>query len=232
MTIGDVDAWTEVFPDDLVPAILDLILTTWTSFQKPSPDEREVPLTRRFRCALKQAKDYSRLPVRIDREPAEDDLMTTQELGRIDLRFSPAGSALEEVYFAFECKRLNAMENGTRRPRAAEYVTEGMMRFVTGKYGRTMRHGGMLGYVLDGRCDEAMRLVSDNITLQAALLLMDDPPVVARSRLKPTVDYLRETGHNLPPSRRFALHHVFLECAAAPSSPINGPGLAADDGRS
>src|SRR5687767_9215656 len=108
MTLGDPDAWSEVFPDDLIPPILDLIWTTWVAFPKPSPKDHEVPITRRFRRALKQAKDYRRLPVRIDREPAEDDPETAEELGRIDLKFSPAGSALEQVYFAFECKRLNA----------------------------------------------------------------------------------------------------------------------------
>jgi hypothetical protein len=212
MTLGDVDAWAEVFPEDLVPRIIDLVWTTWTTFPKPLPKEHEVPITRRFRCALKQAKDYIRLPVRIDREPAEDDPSTAQELGRIDLRFSPARSALEEVYFAFECKRLNATENGTRRARASEYVTEGMKRFVTGQYAAAMCHGGMIGYVLDGDCDHAIRLVGQNIAANRVVLRMQDAELGA-SGLRRQNAMIRETTHDLGRSELFRLHHLFLSAS-------------------
>lgn len=210
MTIGNVDAWADVFPEELVPRIIDLAWTTWSTFQKPAADDLEVPITRRFKCALKQAKDYIRLPVRIEREPAEDDPATTLELGRIDLKFSPAGSALEEVYFAFECKRLNATENGTRRPRASEYVAEGMMRFVTGQYASAMRHGGMIGYVLDGDCEHAIRLVRQNVAANLAELRMQVGHDLTESSLRRDNPMIRETIHELLPSRRFALHHLFL----------------------
>lgn len=209
MTLGDVDAWAEIFPEELIPLVIDLVWTTWNTFQKPSAGEREVPITRRFRCALKQAKDYIRLPVRIDREPAEDDPDTTQELGRIDLRFSPAGSALEQVYFAFECKRLNANENGTCRPRAAEYVSEGMMRFVVGQYAAAMRHGGMIGYVLDGDCEHAIRLVRQNIAANRVALHLQNGELNA-SRLRRENTMIRETVHDLGRSAAFRLHHIFL----------------------
>ena len=66
MTLGDIDAWAEVFPEDLVPRIIDLVWTTWATFPKPSAKEHEVPITRRFRCALKQAKDFDTLRDRAD----------------------------------------------------------------------------------------------------------------------------------------------------------------------
>ena len=214
MTLGDIDAWAELFPEDLVPRIIDLVWTTWATFPKPSPKDHEVPITRRFRCALKQAKDYIRLPVRIDREPAEDDPTTAQELGRIDLRFSPAGSALEEVYFAFECKRLNATENGTRRPRASEYVAEGMMRFVTGQYAAAMRHGGMIGYVLDGDFDHATRLVGQNIAANRVALRMRNGGLGASS-MRHDNPMIRETTHHLGRSAPFRLHHLFLSAVVS-----------------
>lgn len=215
MTVGDVDAWAEVFPEELVPRIIDLAWTTWATFPKPSAEEHEVPITRRFRCALKQAKDYIRLPVRIDREAAEDDPATAQELGRIDLRFSPAGSALEEVYFAFECKRLNATENGTRRPRASEYVAEGMMRFVTGQYSTAMRHGGMIGYVLDGNCDHAIRLVGQNIASSKVALRTQNGGGILPSSLRMQNPLIRETRHDLGRPDLFRVHHLFLSAASA-----------------
>lgn len=217
--VGDASMWSDAFPEDLVPQVLDLVTETWEGFPKPAPDEYEVPLTRRFKCALKRAKDYRKLPVRIEREAAEDDPGTADELGRIDLKFEPAGSALEEVYFAFECKRLNAQENGSRRTLAPEYVTEGMMRFVAGQYAASMRHGGMIGYVLDGRCDDAIQLVEQNICKRCANLRMKAPGSLARSSLRPDHSLIRETSHALDGSRRLCLHHLFLAGAVNEGPP-------------
>jgi hypothetical protein len=170
MTLGDPGLWSDTFPDHLVPRIIDLVWETWETFPKPAGKELEIPITRRFKHSLKRAKDYRKLPIRIEREPAEDDPLTGQELGRIDLKFIPAESALEEIYFAFECKRLNAIEKGHRRTLASEYVTQGMMRFVTSQYGGSVLQGGMIGYVLDGRWKDAIRRVANNITGHSAQL--------------------------------------------------------------
>ena len=78
--VGDPGMWSDTFPDHLVPRILDLVMETWEAFEKPAPTDHEVPITRRLRRALKQAKDYKRLPVRIERESAEDDPTTGEEL--------------------------------------------------------------------------------------------------------------------------------------------------------
>jgi hypothetical protein len=210
MILGDPSMWSDLFPEDMVPEILDLVWDTWAEFPPPAPDELEVPLTRRFKTALKHAKDFRRLPLRIEREPAEDDPTTAEELGRIDLKLSPAGSAREEVYFAFECKRLYAIEHGTRRARAAEYVKEGMFRFCTGQYAVSMRHGGMIGYVLNGRCYDAIGAVEKNFTTHVGTLCMSMPARFHPSALRPENDLIRETTHNLKPSRPFRLHHIFL----------------------
>jgi hypothetical protein len=206
--IGDPALWAGTFPEDLVPRLLDLVTETWADFERPGETELEVPITRRFKRALKQAKDYRKLPVRIEREATEDDPDTGKERGRIDLKFLPAVSAREEVYFAFECKRLNAVEDRHRRTLAPEYVTDGMMRFVTGQYAATMLHGGMIGYVLDGRCADAIRLVERNIASRSVELKMEAPAALAKSALGPENDMIRETTHLL--GRSFRLHHVFL----------------------
>jgi hypothetical protein len=202
----------------LVPRIIDLVWDAWEKFPKPTPNDLEVPITRRFKHSLKQAKDYRRLPVRIEREPAEDDPVTGHELGRIDLKFAPAESAREEVYFAFECKRLNAIENGRRRTLAPEYVTEGMMRFVTGQYAASVLHGGMIGYVLDGRCADAIQLVTANINSRSGDLKLRIGGL-RPSSLRPDIDAIRETQHTLDQSREFRLHHLFLACPVNQGSP-------------
>jgi hypothetical protein len=210
MTIGEARLWSDVFPEDLVPRIIDLVWETWLTIPKPAANDLEVPITRRFKHVLKQAKDYRRLPVRIEREPPEDDPRSGVELGRIDLKFVPAESALEEVYFAFECKRLNVIEDGRRRTLAPKYVGEGMMRFVTGQYGRAVLHGGMIGYVLDGRCDHAIGLVEKNVEARRSDLRIPAGAALRPSSLRPHLRQVRESTHSLE-QREFRLHHVFLE---------------------
>jgi hypothetical protein len=216
MVIGDAEIWSDTFPQELVPRLVDLVTDTWASFPKPSSSDREVPITRRFKHVLKQAKDFKRLPIRVEREPAEDDPNTGEELGRIDLKFLPAISAREEVYFAFECKRLNAVIGGVRRSLAPEYVTEGMMRFVTGQYASLGTHGGMIGYVLDGSGPDAISSVDENVRSRLVELCMSTSSGLQPSSLRPVNNLIRETNHNLLPQRPFRLHHLFLECRVLP----------------
>lgn len=210
MTVGDPRLWRPLFPDALIPQILDLVWETWQRFDKPAADEHEVPITRRFKQALKQEKDYRRLPVRIEREPAEDDLVAGAEIGRIDLKFNPAESALEEVYFAFECKRLYALVSGTVRALAGEYVSEGIMRFVEGRYASRMLNGGMIGYVLDGTTERARHQVATVVASSAAKLLLSPGTGLDASLLRPANADILLTSHDGPRARGFRLHHVFL----------------------
>jgi len=212
MVIGDAEIWSDTFPGELIPRMLDLICEAWQPFPKPAATDHEVLITRRFKHALKQAKDFRKLPVRIERELAEDDPRTGEELGRIDLKFLPAVSALEEVYFAFECKRLNATVNGARRTLAMEYVMEGMIRFVTGQYSSSVDSGGMIGYVLDGKSHEAMISVGQNIAARRTELRMSAPASLERSTLRPDNHSIRQTEHALSAQRGFRLHHIFLDC--------------------
>jgi hypothetical protein len=212
MVIGDAAQWDDFFPGHLLPRILDLVTETWERFEKPQQDALEPAITKRFRSALKQAKDYKGLPFFIMREDVEDDFEAGEEVGRKDLAFYPTGgSSREEVYFAFECKRLNALVGGRVRALASEYVTEGMARFVTGQYARFMGQGGMIGYVLDSQCERAIGLVENNIRIRHSELRMDPPGVLAESSLWPENPLIRQSEHKLP--RLFRMHHIFLACA-------------------
>lgn len=211
MVIGDADLWADTFPDYLIPRIIELVSDAWRDFTKPNGSDLEVPITRRFKHALREAKDFRKLPVRIERETVEDHLLTGDEIGRIDLKFMPAERARDQVYFAFECKRLNATSpRGTLETLAPEYVTQGMMRFMTGQYAATLLHGGMIGYVLDGRNAHAIGLVANNIRAHHVDLRMNPPGSLDRSSMCPGNDSARESSHNLRGDIPFLLHHLFL----------------------
>jgi hypothetical protein len=115
---------------------------------------REDDITRVFCGALRRNRSVRELPFYVQLQMVELDDSVGQELGRMDIAFLPtsvSGSPNESIYFCLECKRLNVIINGKRRPGGSDYVVHGMMRFVTAQYANTVRHGGMLGYVIDGR---------------------------------------------------------------------------------
>lgn len=205
---GDPELWAVLFPEYLIPDILDLTLGAWVAFAKPAPDEEEEEITRKFKVTLIRSRDQVRLPVSVVREYYEDDPETGEHLGRIDIRFT-ARSVLETNYFAFECKRLNALVNNKTRPLASEYVTKGMIRFIEGQYAQTQHHGGMIGYVLDGDSDHAMKLVKKNVAAKRKPLRMQDPGVLETSALRPRVPVAMESKHHLDRGL-FFLHHLFL----------------------
>ena len=72
---------------------------------------------------------------------------------------------LEEICLFIECKRLNV--NGASL--AADYVSKGMMRFVTGKYAPDLPLAAMIGYVMDGEVSKA----SDSVLAQIRKYLAD-----------------------------------------------------------
>jgi hypothetical protein len=72
---------------------------------------------------------------------------------------------LEEICLFIECKRLNVNDASL----AADYVSKGMMRFVTGKYAPDLPLAAMIGYVMDGEVSKA----SDSVLAQIRKYLAD-----------------------------------------------------------
>lgn len=77
-----------------------------------------------------------------------------------------------DIYLAFECKRLNVHYGGKRQSLSGDYVDKGMMRYVSAQYARNLPLGAMLGYVMDGdlewaleRLDQACRQRSERLRL-------------------------------------------------------------------
>ncbi|MCE2697998.1 MAG: hypothetical protein PX483_21735 [Nostocales cyanobacterium LE14-WE4] len=208
--IGNSSLWQDTFPDYLIPDILDLVLSAWQVFSKPKIDDHEVPITKRFRATLRQQKDLVRLPVMIDREIPEDDLESGTEKGRIDLRFISIERCREDVYFSFECKRLNVIStDGKRKSLAGDYTgKDGMMRYVTSKYASELICGGMIGYIMNGDSKTAIKAVDSQVNKLCKELRISPPSGLCQSSLIPNHPQIKETTHILP--RQFVIHHVFL----------------------
>jgi hypothetical protein len=207
---GNPAYWSEVFPQELIPQILAMVLSVWNDLPKRSRKELEIRTTRRFLSALIHDKNTRKeVPVRISRECVEDDLRTGRQLGRIDLCFIPPNSCHEQVYFAFECKRLNVRYPERTSSLASEYVKGGMIRFINSKYASILHRGGMIGYVLDGNTTSAIKGVNRNVKRCRIKLKMKAPRELSECSILPPGNPAKETIHHLT-NRKFIIYHVFL----------------------
>ena len=207
---GNPAQWDDLFEQDLIPAVLALVKAAWDQLEKPGQDAREDDISKRLYVALVNGKDRNTHAFLIRYQDVEVDDDLSKETGRKDIVFFP--SLFDEpIYFCLEAKRLNALVSGQRKSLADEYVKEGMQRFVDGKYSRHVRHGGMLGYVLDGDIDRAITNVSNCIRLHQAALRMEAPAELLRSASGPTIPTHDETRHRRPHEEiMFCLHHLFV----------------------
>ena len=170
---------------------------------------RENPITEQLCRLLRMNRTSCDLPFQIHTQMVELDPSAGEDQGRMDIVFLPMVPR-EDIYFCLECKRLNLPNNGSVRSLASEYITHGMMRFVRGQYGLQVRHGGMLGYVLDGNIASAIHRVSDLVKQRHEELQTQPPCGLKPSSIRPRDEHARETRHarNGQPEN-FLIHHMF-----------------------
>lgn len=206
---GTPSEWVDLI-GPFVPQILTLVISTWEDMPPPAPDDGEDKITIALCRALRQNKTARGLPFLIHTQVVELDPVPGEDLGRQDIAFFPPGSR-EEIYFCLESKRLNVIRNGKTRAYASEYVTGGMLRFVTGQYSKAVRHGGMIGYVLDGRVSRAMKNVEENIRKHCSALCMTAAGAFLPSTALKGDGRARETHHHRAhEGSLFRIHHLFM----------------------
>lgn len=131
------------------------------------------------------------------------------ELGRNDLSIMHRACSQRD-YFTVECKRLHVRKNGRFSSLAADYVTEGLIRFATGKYGEGRLHGGMIGYVLDADMKLALKRIDEQIAKRASDLRMAEGVKVSPpSSVLPNECYSFDTVHFLD-TEQFTVFHLLL----------------------
>ena len=207
--VGDSSQWDDLFEQELIPTILALVLAAWNQLPSLAGHEREDNVTNKLYAAMLNSKDRQRHPFLIRPQDAEFHSATETIVGWKDIAFYPSHD--EEIYFCLEAKRLNAVVSGKSSSLASEYVTEGMQRFVDRKYSPHVRHGGMLGYVLDGDIARAIKNVANCVRLHEAKLGMDTPGELRPSTIRPQDDNAKESHHRRDRETAvFRLHHLFV----------------------
>ena len=191
---GNPEQWQDLL-DSLAPDIIELILSAWQTMPSIAPDSKEDPVSLELCRQLRAKRALSELPLTVHTQTVELSDDVDIDDGRIDLTFHPLVPS-EEIYFALECKRVNVLQpNGSVRRYFGEYVTQGLMRFVTGQYSRAVRHGGMLAFVLDGDVETAIEGILRNIIAKRSEIGLIDEKI-GPSRFAPENDWMRETTHS------------------------------------
>lgn len=210
MTVGDPSHWDDVFQQDLMPAILAHVIAVWEQMPKPGPSDLEDAISLKLCSALRRAKDRNKHAFIIGFQHVEIDTDLEKITGREDIVFLTSLQE-QEIYLCLEAKRLNAVISNKRRSLASEYVKEGMQRFVDGQYAQSVRHGAMLGYVLDGDIRGAMKNVENNIRKRLTELRMDRNGGFLASTIRPDDPQVKETRHHRARETAvFRIHHLFV----------------------
>lgn len=209
-TNGDPCNFRDLFPDDLIPDILELVVRAWEKFTKPASSENEVPITKDFCLLLQRLKNSTSLPFKIRWEVPLLDSTTDKSPGRADLIFDYLDTQREEVYFLFECKCLCVPSTSRWKSLAGDYVgADGMMRFVSGKYSADLPAGGMIGYVMDGKVQVAISKVAEAIMNNRVGLHLKTNTGLETCEFMPSNKTVKETSHDLS-TRIYMLYHIFL----------------------
>jgi len=106
----------------------------------------------------------------------------------------------EEVYLAYECKRLNVPYAARVRNLCVPYVKEGLMRFVTGQYSNGLPMAAMIGYVMNGDNRRARRGLRKVMKVSAATLGLtaeQDHTLVPGALTRFSSTHICEPGHRM-----------------------------------
>jgi hypothetical protein len=214
-TPGD---WVDLI-DPFIPQLLDLVITIWETMPPLLVNAKENPTTNDFCRRLQRCPQRCEIPFHIIPYPVELQPATGEGVGEMDIGFYPHWGD-EQIYFCLECKRLNVTDGDKFTPYTGKYVTEGMYRFVRGQYAAVVRHGGMLGYVLDGDVTGAIANIESNIRNHHGDLGMDPPGELLSSSIRPEDNRVRESHHRrLHNPELFHIHHLFM-ANVQPTPPV------------
>lgn len=215
MTVtGSTQSWLDLL-ENMLPELLELIVDTWPSMHGTLTDDKEDITTEMLCSMLRKNRTLRQLPFLVDTQWVELNPAPGRKQGRLDITFRPtslSGPPNESIYFCLECKRLNFQSGKNRSTGAPEYVKEGMMRFVGKQYGQSVKHGCMLGYVLDGHVSKAMKNVERNVKKHYAILRMIKPGTLQPSLILATTNGVKESYHYREnETSAFCIFHLFLE---------------------
>jgi hypothetical protein len=212
---GNLNPEFNPFDGNYLMEILEATARAWAHMKAPKRTEIEDRITFRLAGLLVNDPEFAEIPYDVTPQWWIVGL-DGELLGRLDIRFKHRLSKRD--YFGFEAKRLHVRyPSGRTSKEYSTYTGEaGMRAFVEGQYSKMLPAGGMLGYVMDGKSDEAWSGVGKQIESQRTTLKLSTDCSFAASALSKNAleralkgSHLGETDHDLG-SHHMRLFHLLL----------------------
>jgi len=191
---------------------MNLIVKTWRRLLLRKQVHSETPITAVLRNALIEAYDKEGRDWFIALEDPLTDPEFGTETGRNDLNFYPPARyrRRQTVFFTLECKRLHVTTDSGFQHKCGDYFVDGVQRFVDGKYSRGLEAGGMLGYVMDCRLNEALSRIHSEALSRAVPLKLGSPPRFSIPSTKLSAHRWSADSIHDRDDGEFTLHHVLV----------------------
>ena len=200
--------------EDIIATILDITVKAWlavVSGGKVDPQSGEDDITDELRWQMDAEKKRRRpvLNLRFEREVQSDLPDNSRDIGLIDVYVIYSFEQTE--YFAIECKRVAEADSDLSRL----YVTEGVHRFVMGKYSPGHPFGAMVGYVCAGKCGDVASQMEKRLTeFDRKVTAMSDKWLWRQEERFGQIPHLYSTRHRQTGIRNeITLLHLFLALA-------------------
>ncbi|MFM9838008.1 MAG: hypothetical protein ACKVOQ_07070 [Cyclobacteriaceae bacterium] len=130
--------------------------------------------------------------------------------GRIDIRIMPINPFIEDAaYYVIECKRLDAKNPKGRTGLNAEYIREGISRFITKKYSAYYRSNGMIGFVTQ-KLDIHQNTQSINSLLKEEFKYIITTQVLTSKNIFSGFDFSYYSTHNST-DEELTIYHLMLD---------------------
>ncbi len=202
------------FPEGFVTQLLGFILDAWKDFARPQHDEVEERITGKFFEHMVNEYPRRGLPLFIMPETPLFDAESGKVLGRTDFRFLHRDILGQRICLTVETKRLNILNaSGAVDTNAAAYVgSEGMGRFIVGKYSAGLPEAAMLAYVMDADVDTAAKKIAKACAAKAVELASVGTPVIRKHPALIHPHGLSEHTRAQQHGGVIKLHHLFIPC--------------------
>lgn len=132
-----------------------------------------------------------------------------ENTGRIDIRVMPVNPFVSDnAYYILECKRLDAKRRSGTSGLNAEYISEGIYRFVSEKYSCYYRVNAMIGFVVEG-LDIDQNVTSIN-TLLSNYTAVNTLVALTNKRLVTSFDHSYFSSHSCT-SGNVTIYHLMFD---------------------
>lgn len=152
-------------------------------------------------------KNYNLQLLAFEVEPGSDFSEEYATEGFIDIKVSNItlnlyNCADENIYFAFECKRVNKSPQ-----KISMYVDKGINRFKINKYSKNVHLSGMIGYSEEKYTEIPSIVKKINYKLKADKLEVE----TLNKKKNITHDYCYVSTHSRKNSNKITLYHLFYD---------------------